>query len=317
MFTIRLPCFSITLSLVFIHEHGVDMIKTLFLILAIQISFSQTDLLKEKMTIKIKQIVEHADAVVGVAIKDLKSGEQILINEEEVFPQASSIKIHILSEVYKQAVEGKFKLTDIKQLSVSVRVNGSGILSSLGEKSVSLSIRDYCVFMIVLSDNSATNFLIDLVGLKAINESLQKNSATKTKLQRVMMDIQAAKEGRENISTPKDVMSILEKMYYGTLVNKQSSDDMLSIMKLDKDGPLKSGIAPAVPIANKGGDIEGVRTDVGIIYLENNPYIICVMTKMLQREEDGPKIITDISREAYNYFERKANSNQYGRRVPK
>ena len=200
------------------------MIKLLFLIVTVQFSFSQTDLLKEKMTIKIKQIVEQADAVVGVAINDLRSGQQILINEDEIFPQASSIKIHILSEVYKQAAEEKFNLADIKQLPIFARVGGSGILSSLGEKSVSLSIRDYCVMMIVLSDNSATNLLINLVGMKNVNESLQKNGATKTKLQRVMMDIQAAKEGRENISTPKDVMTILEKMFNGTLVNKQASD---------------------------------------------------------------------------------------------
>lgn len=293
------------------------MIKLLLVIITFQFSFSQTDRLKDKLITNIKQIVEQADAVVGVAIKDLHSGEQILINEDDIFPQASSIKIHILTEVYKQAAEGKFNLTDIKQLPIFARVGGSGILSSLGEKSVSLSIRDYCVVMIVLSDNSATNLLIDLVGMKNINESLQKNGATKTKLQRVMMDIQAAKEGRENISTPKDVMAILEKMYNETLVNKQACDDMLSILKLDKDGALKSGIAPMVTIANKGGAVEGVRTDVGIIYLENNPYIICVMTKMLQREDDGPKIITDISRETFNYFERKANSNQYGRRIPK
>ncbi len=293
------------------------MIKLFFLIITIQFSFSQTDLLKEKMTTKIKQIIEQSDAVVGVAIKNLRSGEQILFNEDDIFPQASSIKIHILSEVYKQAVEGKFNLTDIKQLPIFARVGGSGILSSLGENSISLSIRDYCVLMIVLSDNSATNLLIDLVGMKNVNESLIKNGATKTKLQRVMMDMQAAKEGRENISTPKDVMTILEKLFTETLVNKQASDDMLSIMKIEKDGALKSGIAPSVVIANKEGDIEGVRTDVGIIYLENNPYIICVMTKMLQREEDGPKIITDISREVFNYFERKANSNQYGRRIQK
>jgi len=293
------------------------MIKLLLFIITIQFSFSQSDRLKEKLTAKIKQIVEQADAVVGVAIKDLRSGEQILFNEEEIFPQASTIKIHILSEVYKQAAEKKFNITDIKQLPITARVGGSGILSSLGEKSVSLSIRDYCVLMIVLSDNSATNLLIDLVGMKNVNESLQKNGATKTKLQRVMMDIQAAKEGRENISTPKDVLVILDKMYNGTLVNKQASDDMLSIMKLDKDGALKSGIAPDVSIANKGGDVEGVRTDVGIIYLENNPYSICVMTKMLVHNEDGSKIITDVSHEAFNYFERKANSNQYGRRIPK
>ncbi len=293
------------------------MVKLLLVVITFQLSFSQTDLLKNKLITNIKQIVEQADAVVGVAIKDLRSGEQILINEDDIFPQASSIKIHILTEVYKQASEGKFNLTDIKQLPISARVGGSGILSSLGEKSVSLSIRDYCVLMIVLSDNSATNLLIDLVGMKNVNESLQKNGAIKTKLQRVMMDIQAAKEGRENISTPKDVMAILEKMYNGTLVNNQVCDDMLSILKLDKDGALKSGTAPIVTIANKGGDVEGVRTDVGIIYLENNPYIICVMTKMLLHNEDGPKIITDISREAFNYFERKANSNQYGRRLPK
>jgi beta-lactamase class A len=293
------------------------MIKLLLFIITIQFSFSQPDRLKEKLTSRIKQIVEQTDADVGVAIKDLRSGEQILINEEEIFPQASSIKIHILSEVYKQAAEKKFNITDIKQLPITSRVGGSGILSSLGEKSVSLSIRDYCVLMIVLSDNSATNLLIDLVGMKNVNESLQKNGSTKTKLQRVMMDIQAAKEGRENISSPKDVLAVLEKMYNGTLVNKQACDDMLSIMKLDKDGALKSGIAPTVSIANKGGDVEGVRTDVGIIYLENNPYIICVMTKMLLHADDGSKIIADISREAFNYFERKANSNQYGRRIPK
>lgn len=293
------------------------MIKFLLLIVLIQFSFSQTDPLKDKMITKIKQIVEQADAVVGVAIKDIRTGDQILFNEEDIFPQASSIKIHILAEVYKQASEGKFSLTDSKQLPKSSRVGGSGILSSLGEKTVSLSIRDYCVMMIVLSDNSATNYLIDLVGMKNVNESLQKYGALKTKLQRLMMDSQAAKEGRENISTPKDVMNILEKLYSGTMVSKQSSEDMLSILKLEKDGSLKSGIPASIAIANKGGEIEGVRTDVGIVYLENNPYIICVMTKMLLHDTEGPTIITQISRETFTYFERKVNSNQYGRRISK
>ncbi|MEW5799176.1 MAG: serine hydrolase [Bacteroidota bacterium] len=284
---------------------------------SIQLSFSQTDLLKEKFLHNVKSIADNADAVVGVAIKDLKSGEQVLINENEVFPQASSIKIHILAEVYKQAAEGKFKLSDIKQFPSSARVGGSGILSMLGEKSVSMSIRDYCILMINLSDNSATNLLIDLVGMKNVNESLGKNGVHNTKLQRVMMDYQAAKEGRENISTPKDVLTILEKLYSGTLVNKQSCDDMIAIMKMGKGGSIKDGIPADVEIANKAGDVEGVRVDAGIVYLENNPYIICVMTKMLLNENDGAKIIAAISKETFNYIERKANSNQYGRRIPK
>lgn len=283
----------------------------------IQLSVSQTDLLKDKFLHRITSIVENADAIVGVAIKDLKSGEQVLINENEIFPQASTIKIHILAEVYKQAAEGKFKLTDIKQFPASARAGGSGILSMLGEKSVSMSIRDYCILMINLSDNSATNLLIDLIGMKSVNESLVKNGAPNTKLQRVMMDYRAAKEGRENISTPKDVMTILEKLHSGTLVNKQACDDMVAILKMGKGGSLKDGISSNVDIANKAGDVEGVRVDAGIVYLESNPYIICVMTKLLLNESDGAKIIEAISRETYNYLERKANSNQYGRRIPK
>jgi beta-lactamase class A len=92
---------------------------------------------------------------------------------------------------------------------------------------------------------------------------------------------------------------------------------MLSIMKLEKEGPLKSGLPSSVLIADKAGDIEGVKCDVGIVFLEGNPYIICVMTKMLLNDTDGSTIITTISKEMYGYIDRKANSNQYGRRIPK
>jgi beta-lactamase class A len=292
--------------------------KTLItLICCTTILFGQQDLLKDKFVESIHKIVRDADAIVGVAIKDLKSGEQIVINEKEIYPQASSIKIHILSEVYKQAAEGKFKMTDIRPLNPSVKVGGSGVLSLLGDRSVSMSIRDYCVLMMHESDNTATNLLIDLVGMKNVNESLVKNGAPQTKLQRVMMDYQAAQEGRENISTPIDVMTILEKLYAGTIVNKQASADMVSIMSLEKNGWIKSGVAPGITVANKAGDVEGVKVDAAIVYLENNPYIITVMTKMLIDDAAGSAIITAVSRTTFNYYERKVNSNQYGRRIPK
>lgn len=288
-----------------------------FFFIVVQCLLGQQDLLKEKFFRNLQSIAENADAIVGVAIKDLNTGEQFFINENEIFPQASTIKIHILTEVYKQAAEGKFKLTDIKPFLSSARVGGSGILALLGERTVSMSIRDYCVLMINLSDNSATNLLIDLVGMENVNKTLIAIGATQTKLQRRMMDYQAAKEGRENISTPKELLTILEKMYNGTLVNSQACNDMLAILKLEKDGALKRGIPADVEIANKGGDIEGVRVDAGIVYLKNKPYIICVMTKMLLQDADGPGIITAISKETYHYFERKAHSNHYGRRIPK
>lgn len=278
---------------------------------------AQSDLLKEKFSARLHRIAGEADAVVGFVIKDLKSGERFALNETEIFPQASSIKIHILTEVYRQAAAGKFSLNDIRPLPSSARVAGSGVLSMLGERTVSMSVRDYCVLMMNLSDNTATNLLIDLVGMKNVNESLVKEGAPETKLQRIMMDYQAAKEGRENIATPKDVALVLEKLYNGTMVNRAASDDMLAVMRLEKEGWIKSGVGTGVPVASKAGDIEGVKVDAAVVYLENGPYVITVMTKMLLKEPDGGRIITDISRAAYEYFERKASSNRFGRRIPK
>lgn len=283
----------------------------------VQTLLAQNDLLQQKFNDKIRSIADRADAVVGLAIKDLRSGKQFLVNDKEVFPTASSIKIFIVTEVYRQAAEGKFKLSDIKPVPAASRVAGSGILSMLGEKSVSMSIRDYCILMMNLSDNTATNLLIDLVGMKHINDEAAKNGCSSTKLQRVMMDVQAAKEGRENISSPADFLTILEKLHRGDIVSKQASQDMVSIMMMDKEGWIRSGIPASISVANKGGDIEGIKCDVGIVYLESAPYIICVMTKMLLNDNDGGPIISEISKAAYQFMERNANSNEYGRRIPK
>jgi beta-lactamase class A len=280
---------------------------------------SADDPLKVQFIQRLEGIAGTSNAVVGIAIKNLVTGEKFLINQNEVFPQASSIKIHILAELYHQADQGKIRLSDVLPLPSSVRVGGSGVLNELGESSVSMSIRDYAVLMIVLSDNTATNLLIKQVGMENVNKFLQAQGAEKTKLQRMMMDVKAAAEGRENIGTPKEVMMILEKMYRGEIVNKKASDEMLSILRKPKseEGPIKAGVPAEIDVAHKGGEIEGVRCDVGIVYLPKAPYVICVMTKLLSHDSDGPRIITEISRQTYDYFERRANSNQFGRRIPK
>jgi beta-lactamase class A len=276
------------------------------------------DQLKRQFVEKIRSVVDRADAVVGVAVKNLATGEKYLFNENEIFPQASSIKIHILAELFHQAEQGKFRLTDVLPLPAAVRVSGSGVLNELSESGVSMSLRDYAVLMIVVSDNTATNLLIKQVEMENVNRFLQSQGAVKTKLQRVMMDTKAAAEGRENIGTPKEVLMILEKLYKGELVSKKSSEEMLSILKKSKqpDGPIRAGVPADVDVANKEGDLDGVRCDVGIVFLAKSPYAICVMTKYLVHPSEGPKIISEVSRLTYEYFDRKANSNQFGRRLP-
>jgi beta-lactamase class A len=276
---------------------------------------AQVDLFKTRFVADLKVLASAPDAVVGVAVKDLLSGEEFVINGDEVFPLASVIKIPILAELYRQAEQGELRLSDVVPVPASARAGGGPILNELGAASVSMSLRDYAILMIVLSDNTATNLLIDRVGMENVNRFLQSVGAKSTRLQRVMMDLKAATEGRENVGTPRDVMSLLEKMHHGDLVSKSSSADMLSILRKPKEGPLRSGIPEAVDLADKRGELDGVKCNVGIVFLKDAPYVICVMTKLLQNEEDGPKTITAISRLTYQYFERKINSNQYGRRL--
>jgi beta-lactamase class A len=291
-------------------------VVTLVLLIGAFPARSTDDPLRAQFVRKLEALVESSDAVVGVAIKNLATGEEFSINENEIFPLASEIKIAILAELYHQAEQGKFHLTDVLPLPASARVGGSGILNELSESGVSMSIRDYAVLMIVLSDNSATNLLIQRVGMENVNEFLRSLGAENTRLQRLMMDVKAAAEGRENIGTPKEMLMLLEKLYRGEIVSKKASEDILSILKKPKEGPLRSGVPENVDVANKEGWVEGVRCDAGIIYLRKAPYAISVMTKLLLRDADGPRIISEISGLTFQYFERKANSNKFGRRIP-
>lgn len=291
--------------------------QILFILICLNVLTAQSDPLAMKFQERLGSLTKQLDGIAGYVITDLRSGEHYTSLPDETFPTASSIKVFILAEVYRQAAEGKFSLNDIRPLPASARVGGSGVLAMLGERSVSMSIRDYCVLMINLSDNSATNFLIGLVGMKPVNDLAAALGCRSTKLQRIMMDVAAAKAGRENISTPADLALMMQKLYNGEVVSKQASEDMLSILSLDKEGALRSGVPAGVTLANKGGDIDGVRCDAGVVYLEDAPYVICVMTKMLRNAEDGVAAITGISKETYQFLERTANSNVYGRRVPK
>jgi len=145
------------------------------------------DILKQKTEKDLQAIIASSPSLTGLMAVDLSSGESISINENVVFTQASAIKIPILMEVYKQAHEKKFALSDIRPLLPSNTVAGSGILNVMFDP-VNLSIRNLCVLMIGLSDNSATNTLIELVGMKNVTNTMQSLGFSNTRLQRKMID---------------------------------------------------------------------------------------------------------------------------------
>ncbi len=280
-------------------------------------AFAQEDnrtLLRRKLTAEIERIVSSHDGVMGVAIKDLTSGEEVLINDSLIFPTGSSIKIPVLIELHRQAAEGRFKLTDQRRVEKKDMVAGSGVLQHFSDHTSSLSLHDLAVLMIVLSDNTATNLLIDQVGMASVNRTLDGLGLGQIRLQRKMIDTAASARGDENLATPRAAMQLMEKLYRGEIVSRTLSDAVLMTLKLRKNSPLPKLLPASVEIANKPGGIEGVACDWGLVYVPNRPYAIAVMTNYNGGEAD--EAIAKISRLAYDYFARLARSTKYGARVP-
>jgi beta-lactamase class A len=134
-----------------------------------------------------------------------------------------------------------------------------------------------------------------------------------TLLRRKMMDLKAAGEGRENVSTPKEMSTLLQQIYHGKVLNKEMTDDFFKVLSTHKDSWIPRYLPEGLKMANKPGALEGVRNDSGVIFVENRPYIICVMTTYLRRESDGEEAIARVSQAAYRMFDRLARASEYGR----
>jgi beta-lactamase class A len=278
-------------------------------------SSGKIKLLWEKLGTTIHDVDHHLDGVMGVAIEDLTTGEHFFLHEDEVFAQASSIKITVLADLYLQAQQGKLKLTDLYTVEASDVVPDSDIMNGLTPGITRVTLRDLATMMVAVSDNSATNVLIDHVGMPNVNAMLDALGLSHTRLRRKMMDLQAAKEGRENISTPREMAALLEAIYRGKVLNKESTEDFFKVLSTNKSSFIPRDLPAGLKIANKPGELEAVRNDSGIVFVEGRPYLICVMTSFLRNEREGEEAISKVSLAAWQMFDRLSRASEYGRVV--
>ena len=263
---------------------------------------------KARFEKRVAEISARLDGVVGYAIVDLTSSDRIGHLERETFPTASTIKLAIVYELFKQAEEKKINLDEMIALDRKKAVGGSGVLFEMGTPT--LSIRDYAVLMVTLSDNTATNILIDRLGMDQITARMQGLGLPGTRLRRHMMDTAAAKRGDENVSTPDEIARLLQVMQKGM-------PEAIALLKKPKDNRLRKGLPEGVESADKSGELEGVRVDAGVVFAKNRPYVLVVMTSFLKSEAEGERAIEEISRAAYEYFSRLGAGGALGRQVPR
>ena len=265
----------------------------------------------EKLRARIETVDRGLDGVLGASVKDLKGGMTLDVRPAEPFPQASSIKLAVLYELYRQAEEGRVDLGELTRPPLP-RVRGGGVLQELGTQ-VSLTWRDVAVLMMGWSDNAATNVLIDRVGMDAVNRRLDSLGLRATRLRRRMMDLEAARRGDENVSTPAEMRQLAETMYAGTGLSKERARDMMAVAAVPKDSPFREPLPEGLVVADKPGSLEAVRCVTAIVDLPGRPYAVSIMTTYLRHDADGAAAIREISAALYETFDRLARSSDLGR----
>jgi beta-lactamase class A len=270
------------------------------------------DVLWSHLRARVQDVEKRLDGVLGLSVKDLKTGASLEVRPDEVFPLASSIKLAVLYELYRQAEEGRIDLGQVTRPPLP-RVKGGGVLQELGDR-VSLTWRDLAVLMIGWSDNEATNVLIGRVGMPAVNKRLEDElDFDHTRLRRRMMDLEAARRGDENAGTPAEMRRLAEVIYAGKGLSSAAARDIRAVLAMPKDSPFRQPLPEGLAVMDKPGELEGVRCVTAVVDLPGRPYAVSIDTTFLRRQADGEAAIREISAALFETFDRLARSSDLGR----
>jgi beta-lactamase class A len=231
-------------------------------------SATLADTFRTAFAARLETIAASVDGVIGYAIVDVTSGERFTRLDTIAFPTASTIKLAILNELFRQADQGRVALDEVRSLDRAHAVPG-GLLYELSTPSI--SPRDLAVAMILQSDNTAANVLIERLGMAAINARCADLGLVATRLRRRMIDLDAARRGDENVSSPADLVRLVLAFHNGDGLTPQSKQAALEILKKPKQTAISTGVPSEIAIASKSGELEGVRADAGIVYVPGRP----------------------------------------------
>jgi beta-lactamase class A len=277
---------------------------------------AKQDLLWARMEDSVHTIVRETDAVVGVAILDLTDQRAFYLNADAIYPTASTIKIAVLAELYRQHERGSgAKLGDLYTVNAKDGVGTEGILQSMSAGVSRITNRDLALLMVSLSDNSATNVLIDRVGMDNVNSWLSQLGLERTRLRRHMLDVKAAQQGRENTSTPRELVTMLRAIHEGRVFGKATTEEFFRMLSTQKSSYIPRHLPADLMIANKPGNLDAVRNDAGIIFVPGRPFAIAVMTTFATDGVEAEESIGRIAQAAWSYFERVGKSSSLGRLV--
>lgn len=242
---------------------------------------SQLDVLADRL----KPLIEAHDGEVSVLVRHLGSGKQFAVYDERVMPTASLIKVAVLVAAYREADAGRLDLTTKVELKESDKVPGSGVLTKHFSGGATLSLRDLIRAMIVWSDNTATNLVINQIGLERIAEVMAELGFKETRIHSLVfrgktsIDPARSEEFGLGRTTAAEMSRLLETIYNRTAASSASCDAMLSHLRACENNERLAMHFPAgTAFAHKTGSVDSVRTEAGILETDAGPIIICALT---------------------------------------
>ena len=252
---------------------------------------------------------------VAMAVKNLETGESYYLNADEPMPTASLIKVAVLIEAYEQADEGKVKLTDPVTLHDEDKAPGSGVLTLCFSDGASFPVRDAVRLMIAFSDNTATNLVLDKVGVAAVNTRMEAWGFPNTKINAKVfrgsttsVDPERTKRFGLGSTTAREMAGLFEELAAGDRLRPALKQAVLGCLKKNQDkDKFTSLLPPATVVAHKDGAVDDARTDAGVMYTPGGAVAVCVLTthnedQRWRPDNAGNVLCARVAREVYDHF---------------
>lgn len=271
---------------------------------------------------QVLEIIDEFSGTASLSANNLTTGDVLDINEKEVLPALSAIKIGIMAELFFQIEEGKYNLLDRATINSNDLRGGTGVFREM-ETPLEVTVKDLCMMMIVVSDNTCTWKLSSMLGVDAINQRMRSLDMKEYSLNHdlgptAFDDMQGKDVDAYSECSARDFTTLVTLMAKGELVSKTSSDAMIDIMgrcqhiewlgrylPLDQF-PAESGVMPKVKLYNKLGAYLHARCDTGLIKSENSNYVITVFASYSKDESlllcphEGSRLIGKVSKAVYD-----------------
>ena len=249
---------------------------------------------------RVKPVVGEFKGKVSLFAKNLDSGETYALNPDERVRTASTIKIAVMIEAFARVAEGKAKWTDEVVLTKEKKVSGSGILAELSD-GLKLTLRDAVNLMMILSDNTATNLVLDVLSTDAVNARMESLGFKQIKINRKVGNGGESTAGKDpenkkyglGFATPREMVLVMEKLEGGEIISPAASKEMIDLMKREQGRNAIGRSLWSVPMASKYGALDRLRSAVGILYTKKGRIAMAISC------DEMPEVMWSVDNPAY------------------